>query len=379
MFLFPFPFLLLGLAGLFSLGLLGGGLYLIYAWYTGIVVGTAWLAASVVMLALSFMGRFLVLPLLGRPDDDAPRMVQEGEIQRIAGADGVELEVEVYGPADAQPLVLTHAWGLNSTEWYYARQELGRSFRLFAWDLRGLGGSTRPDNAEYSTERMAHDLRAVLGLAGDRRAILLGHSIGGMVLLTFCRLFPDDLRERVERLVLVDTTYTNPVRTALFSGFLTAIQKPILEPLMHLTVWLAPLSWLMNWTSYLNGTLHLTTALTGFGGRQTRGQVDFTARFQLVGWPGVLGRGSLAMLRYDETATLPQIDTPTLVITGDRDLLTKPEANRHISQAIPTAELVTLAPAGHMSVLEQHTRFADAVTEFAAEGAPADVPVLSRP
>ena len=150
MFLFPLPFLLLWLTGLFSLGLLGGGLYLIYAWYTGIVVGTAWLVSSVVMLALSFMGRFLVLPLVGRPGADEPRMEQEGEIRRIAGADGVELEVEVYGPADAQPLILTHAWGLNSTEWYYARQELGRRFRLYAWDLRGLGGSTRPDNGDYT-------------------------------------------------------------------------------------------------------------------------------------------------------------------------------------------------------------------------------------
>lgn len=129
--------------------------------------------------------------------------------------------------------------------------------------------------------------------------------------------------------------------------------------------------------SYLNGSLRLTTALTGFAGAQTRGQVDFTARFQRVAWPGVLGRGSLAMLRYDETATLPQIDVPTLVIAGEHDRLTKHEAYVYISQAIPTATLTTLSPAGHMGVLEQHTRFAEAVAEFAGEGA-VDVPRLER-
>ncbi len=50
--------------------------------------------------------------------------------------------------------------------------------------------------------------------------------MGGMVLLTFCRLFPEHLGTRVKGLALVDTTYTNPARTTTASGFMCAVQKP---------------------------------------------------------------------------------------------------------------------------------------------------------
>jgi hypothetical protein len=46
-----------------------------------------------------------------------------------------------------------------------------------------------------------------------------------------------------------------------------------------LALWLSPIMWLMNWLSYLNGSAHIQSALTGFSGHETRGQLDFTARY----------------------------------------------------------------------------------------------------
>ncbi len=367
MFLFPFAFLLVWLAGLLSLSLLGGGVYLIYAWYVGIVIGIGYLIGGVVMLLVSLLGRPLVLLLLGRHGADEPHMVRGGETHRIAGADGTELQVEVYGRSDAPTLVLTHGWGLNSTEWYYAKQALAERFRLIVWDLRGLGESTRPNNNDYHLERMAHDLRAVVDFTGKGPVTLVGHSIGGMIMLTFCRLFPQELGRRVQGLVLTNTTYTTPTHTILASSFFRAIQKPIIEPLTYLTIWLAPVMWLMNWLSYLNGSLQAIAALAGFAGCETRGQIDFVARFQLLAWPGVAARGSLGMMRFDETDTLPHISVPTLVVGGDHDRLTRPHASLHMGETIPNADLVMLQPSGHMGVLEQHDQFAQAVEKFVAE------------
>ena len=78
-------------------------------------------------------------------------------------------------------------------------------------------------------------------------------------LIAFCRRFPEQLapRGRVAGLVLVNTTYTTPLATTTASGFFSAIRYPVLEPLLHLTVWLWPLVWLASWLSYLNGTAHL--------------------------------------------------------------------------------------------------------------------------
>jgi pimeloyl-ACP methyl ester carboxylesterase len=362
----PFALPIAWLLNLLSLALLAGGLYLLWAWYVGVLVGTVYLVAGLIMVLWIFAGRWIVL-LFRRPGPDEPSGTREGAVQRLPRPDGTELHVELYGPPDGPPLLLTHGWGTNSTEWYYAKRRLADRFRLIVWDLPGLGRSTGPRTNDYSVDKMARDLEAVLDLAGDRPAILLGHSIGGMITLAFCRLFPQHLGRRVAGLVLVGTTYTNPVRTTTANGFFRAAQKPILEPLLHLTVWLAPLVWLMNWLSYLNGSAHVLSMLTGFAGRESRGQLDFATRFNVLASPAVVGRGGLATFAFDETATLGELRVPVLVVTADRDRITIPEASAYMHRAVPAAELVELRPAGHMSVLEQPDRFAEAVAAFAVK------------
>src|SRR2546421_6839624 len=117
--------------------------------------------------------------------------------------------------------------------------------------LPGVGQSSQPGDRDYSTERFAQDLRAVLELTGDRKALLLGHSIGGMTIQTFCRLFPDVVASRVAGIVLANTTHTDPTRTTIASGLVQALEKPVLVPLLYLTVWLWPVVWVMNVLSYL--------------------------------------------------------------------------------------------------------------------------------
>jgi pimeloyl-ACP methyl ester carboxylesterase len=257
------------------------------------------------------------------------------------------------------------AGGANSTEWYYAKKHLADRFRLIVWDLPGLGLSRKSDNNDYRLEELAGDLDAVLALAGDRPAVLLGHSIGGMIILTFCRLFPEALGRRVAGLVLVHTTYTNPVRTTKGATLYMALEKPVLVPLLHLTIALWPLVWLMNWMSYLNGSAHRSTHRESFAGTETRSQLDFTARFMPHGRPDVLARGMFGMSRYDATATLGTIGIPTLVVAGDRDITTKPEASEQIARGVRDAELVALSPARHMGLIEHNERFDRLVGEFA--------------
>ena len=260
---------------------------------------------------------------------------------------------------------MTHGWGADSTEWFYQKRHLADRFRLIVWDEPGLGLSKKPDNNDYRLENLAADLDAVLALAGDRPAVLVGHSIGGMITLTFCKVFPEALGRRVAGLVLVHTTYTNPVRTTKMAALYTAIEKPVLVPLMYLTIALWPLVWLMNWMSYLNGSAHRSTHKPSFAGTETRGQLDFAARFMPHARPDVLARGMLGMIDYDATATLATIGVPTLVVVGDQDTTTLPEASEFMARNVPGAELATLSPARHMGLIEHHERFDRLVAEFA--------------
>ena len=111
-----------------SLLVLGGGAWLLWSWNTGAVVGTAYLVASLALLAWSLLGRLLILPLLGRRGQDDPREERGSDAVRVQREDGADLHVERYGPEDGVPIVLTHGWGQNSAEWHYARRELGDRF-----------------------------------------------------------------------------------------------------------------------------------------------------------------------------------------------------------------------------------------------------------
>lgn len=122
----------------------------------------------------------------------------------------------------------------------------------------------------------------------------------------------------------------------------------------------------MNGLSYLNGSLYLTTELSGFTGRETRGQLDFATRLGLLGTPAILARGMLGMLKFDKTQTLPKIDIPVLVIGGTSDIATLPAASVRLSQDIPQAELIVLPHAGHMGLIERNPQFAEAVRSFPA-------------
>lgn len=367
----PFQVLGIWLRALFALVLLGAGVYLLTAWYRhretvvsepvavahddvprpasaeqppatevrtrvvpwqfGFNWETALLLGGLAALGWSFGGGWLCSPRLWRRRaDNEPKAERTGDARYLQRSDGSGLHVEFFGPADGDPIVLTHGWGLDGDEWYYAREVLARHYRLIVWDLPGLGGSSRPADRDWSLEKLARDLDAVIDTA-SRPPVLVGHSIGTMIALTYCKLFPEALGTRVRGLVLAHGTYTNPVRTTTKAGLYTALQKPVLEPLCHLMVWLAPVVRVLNWLSYLNGSAHRSTERDSFSGKETRGQLDFMTRSYCKAPPDVVGRGMLAMFRYDATTALPDITVPTLVVTGDRDSTCLPEASRFMA------------------------------------------------
>ena len=346
------------------------------AWRPGRDWATAFLAGGLGAWALSIGGRLVSPRLWLRRGDDDPDPERQGQAHRLRRPDGTVLHVEVSGPADGPPVVLTHGWGADATAWYYLRKDLAARHRVIAWDLPGLGLSTPPDDKDFGLDKMAADLDAVLGLAGNRPAVLVGHSIGGMVTLTFARLFPEALSSRVAGMVLVHTTYTNPLHTKVPTWLLPAIQKPVLEPVCWLTVALAPLVRLMAWLGYLNGSAHWSAHRKLFAGTETRGQLDFVARYTVKASPAVVARGTLAMFDYDATAVLPGIGVPVLVVAADGDRTTIPGASRRIADAVPGAALATLTPARHMGLVERHAEFSQLVGRFCAAHA---VPAVVSP
>lgn len=349
---------------LISLALMGFGLYFVIGYLVGAAITLALLWTGVGMLVFSLLGRFIILFLIGgKSEEDEPKFERSTEFQTLKRPDGTELHVEFYGPADAQPILFTHGIATNSTDWYYAKRHLADRFRLILWDVTGLGKSSRSPGNDYSLDKMASDLEAVVQLA-EKPVILAGHSMGGMITLNFCKLFPQLLGNKVTGLILVNTTYTDPVHTTTARGFLTAIETPILKPLLYILIGLSPLVWLQSWLSYFNGTSYIPSRIFSFAGHQSRRQLDFMTVCQPMCRQDVLARQMLGMMKYDATDTLRRINVPTLIVAANKDRGCIPEASEFMHQEIPGSELAMMEPSGHVSIFEQHGQFTQAVAAF---------------
>ena len=324
---------------------------------------TLWFVLGGSLVVWAVAGRWLLLPFFGASNLSEPNERRGGSSRRIKRPDGTELQVEFFGPEGAPTLVLTHGWEQNSTGWYYLKRDLAKRFRLIVWDLPGFGESSRPSNGDYSVEKMASDLAAVVELAG-RPVVLVGHGLGGMVMQTYCRLYPQHLGTRVTGMVLMDTTYTDPLKTARFSPLWQALRTPVIVPACYVSIALSPLVRILGWLNYYSGSSHLIRRFVGFAGRQTWRQVDFIARLSAEASPTVAAHVSLATLHFDEWETLPKISIPVLILAGETDRVTRIDVNRQIQQRIPGAKLKTFRPGGHYSLYEHHDAFSQAVAEF---------------
>jgi pimeloyl-ACP methyl ester carboxylesterase len=349
--------------------------YLLWTWYQGDLVRDAdgvvhrvrdewrlWVGAA--LLAWSFLGRFIVPLLIARADKD-PMRLERGNGQMLESPSGAKLHVETHGSATAQPIILTHGWSLDSTIWFYAKRDLAKRFRVIVWDLPGLGRSKRPASGKIDMAAFAQDLAAVVAVAGDRPALLVGHSIGGMIIQTLARDRPEMFGREVAGVALLNTTYTNPLRTMILSGLAQVLRWPILEPMMRLKIWLQPLVWLSSWQSYLSGSAHLSTRF-GFGRYVTRSQLDRTTLLMTRNPPAVSARGDLAMFRWDSHMALVRTGVPVLVIGGAKDIVTKPEAGRTIAAAVPRAESMVVEGANHMGPVERSEEYHAAIATFAS-------------
>ena len=362
--------LLLSLA---SWGVLAAGAYLLWSWYEGVwaldaygathhVRETWQLWTALALLSWSFLGRLVLTPILAKADDE-PTRAERCEHQMITSPTGSNLYVEVHGPEDAPPIILTHGWGLDSTIWYYLRRHLSQRFRVIVWDLPGLGRSRAASGSTVDLSHFATDLKALLSLTNGKPAVLVGHSIGGMTLQTLVRDYPEVLTDQVAGLVLVNTTYVNPLQTMVLSRLALALRWPLLEPVFHLAIWLQPLAWLGAWQSYLSGSAHLANRI-GFASQVTRSQLEQTTLLATRNPPAVLARGNLAMFRWDAESAIGQAAVPCLILAGDKDLVTKQEASEHIASQAPFARLRVIDDANHMGFLERSDAYNEEISRF---------------
>jgi pimeloyl-ACP methyl ester carboxylesterase len=361
----PLQLLVRWFFGLISLALLLAGGALLYEWWRHELDREWWeITGGIALLAVSFLGRPLVLAFIGQ--GGRRPMAAEGRVEHLTAPDGTRLAVETLeGPGPT--LVMTHGWGLDRTSWRYLQARLAGKHRMIAWDLPGLGKTSEPPDKRYDLERFADALAMVAERAGGP-VVLVGHSIGGMTIQTLLRRGPF---APATAAVLMNTTYARADKTVVLAP-LAMLLRPLIIGLCYVQIGLWPLVWLQKWQSYFSGSLHLANRLTAFGPDANRSEIEHASRLAARAKPSVEAKGVLAALRWDATDSLGRLGVPVLTITGKKDLVTRPRAGQRIASAAGGVNAHD-ERAAHNSLMDRPERYAEAIETFLA-GAPAAQP-----
>ncbi|MGK0619150.1 alpha/beta fold hydrolase [Meiothermus cerbereus] len=255
---------------------------------------------------------------------------------------GTTLFYRTEGPPAAPWLVLLNGIFQRTEAWEPLLPYL-EGFRVLRYDMRGQGQSAVPAGP-YPPELHADDLAALLAALGIRRYYLLGLSNGGVVAQVHAARRPTGL----EKLLLLCTTSR-------------------LDPLLRAKVesWRRGLEW--------GGTRgRMLVALPWIWGRaflQAHPEVATEASLlqmeQAAPTPEAqrhLLDGFLAM--EDLRPRLGRVEAPTLVLSGEDDLLFPPFYGQEIAAAIPGATHRILPQVGHVAPLENAPGLAQQIAKF---------------
>ena len=298
----------------------------------------------------------------------------------VTTADGVPLAVREAGPEDAPlTVVFSHGFSLRMGAFHFQRTRLaeqwGPQVRMVFYDQRGHGQSGDAPPESFTVEQLGRDLEAVLAVMAPRGpVVLVGHSMGGMTVLSHARQFPHRYPSRVVGAALISSAAEGVARSPLGE----ILKNPALEAArfaaryapktVHRTRGVARsvIGPVLRAASY--GDAKISPSVVAF----TERMMHDTPIATLVGFLH-------ALEVHDETeglATLAKV--PTLIVCGDRDLLTPKESSEAMADALPKAELVIIGGAGHLVQLEQPELVNDALVRLVDRATPSKLVAMTR-
>ena len=231
-----------------------------------------------------------------------------------------------------EPVILVHGFTDSANTWDLLVPWLAEHRRIIRLDLRGHGGSMRPDSG-YDLDSLAGDLIRFTAALGIGQADYVGHSLGSLVVARLAALAP----ERVRAMVLISSTASvdDSATMRVLHDSIAGLRDPI-DPE----------------SEFLRGWCNSPTPVdVGFVARERQMAAQMPARL----WQTIL-REALDLGDLDRN--FAQVTAPSLLLWGDADAIFDQPHRDSLIRAMPHGKVRNYAGLGHNPFWEQPQRVA---------------------
>ena len=259
----------------------------------------------------------------------------------IRMANGINIHYETSGTGSI-PVVLVHGYSMSSAVWEKILPLFPSNYRLFAMDIQGFGHSDKPE-AGYSCRELADNIGVLMDALGLSKAVLIGHSFGGVVIQHFAARHP----ERVIALALSNTFAT----TMPPKGLTPAVEQRI-----------------NGYGSAEENRKLFSSVIPRYFDTANVTKEDIE-RFVEVGLQASNVALREALKANYTTPALPAlqftaVQAPVLIITTTHDPFGTFDHAIAMSDAFPNSRIEVITRCGHSPMWEKPSEFAKAVVEF---------------
>ena len=277
---------------------------------------------------------------------------------RVKAPTGERLHVQVVGRGPT--VIFCTGVGATLSYWKYLEAQLRDRYRLVFWDYRGHGRSEWPkDPATCDVEHLIADLDAVRRAVRARQVALVGFSFGVGLILAYWNRH----RARVSALLPMFGAHERPMDN-FFVPFM-----PQLFPWVYKAATERQLPFRLVWSLMQSNPMRISFHVGRLlriihperaSWKDMRGYFDHYRVLDVDSFMEM----ARSMQDLKVSQFLGEIDIPTLVVAGGRDVFTPPAAAHALTAAIPGARCLELPEAGHAGLIEFPKEIGAAVGPF---------------
>ncbi len=235
------------------------------------------------------------------------------------------------------PLLFIHGWIGSSLEWIYQLNYFNSREHIIILDLPGFGKSDKP-NTKYSIEFFTKLILDFLNLLGYNEAILIGHSLGGLIAqnITIQNL------KLVKKLILISTTaISQPFKNKFFLFWVNIIFR-------------------LTYTNFLKNTIKRINS-TKDENREFRKLYKNALE---IPKSVVLSTFKNMTSKFNLNEKLSVISQPTLIIYGTEDKIISKSMIINLGNLIPNSEIILIENSPHRVMVENHVRVNKIIDDF---------------